>query len=157
MAGNQFGFSYNSFDSLRGVYYILVQRLEQYMEEYILKEQEIVYVELSFRRKHKVPIPEFSFGGKNKLPHIDKDTFNKTKKDLNIPFSINEESLGIPLSVEINNGFITNIILKFDNNVINFLSLIKEKSGYIRTNHMDQITSFDSNYKFYLNRDAAKI
>lgn len=53
------------------------------------------------------------------------------QKLINIPISTDPNYLGNPLEVETTNGFISNIKWIIDHNVIDILSLIKEKSGYI--------------------------
>ncbi|RYE15201.1 MAG: hypothetical protein EOP34_04155 [Rickettsiales bacterium] len=133
----------------------MIKRLNLYMEEYELTNNSIVYVELSFRKKDKVLLSEFSIN-KERLTHIPNNDIDSTKKVLNIPISIEPGSLGDPLEVEITNGLISNIKLIIDKNVIDILYLIKEKSSFIGKNHKDNITSFDSGYKFYLNRDEKK-
>ena len=102
------------------------------MEEYLLSEEYIIYVELNFR-KDKVLLSEFkSNEDLTKIPPINKKKMDRDNKLLNIPISINENSLGKPLSVDIDNNLITNIKIMIDDNVVNFLSLIREKSSYIR-------------------------
>lgn len=156
---------------LNNVYNILVNRLELYMEDYNLTQEDIVYVELSFRKKDKVLLSEFSCD-KDQLKHIDNNLILNTNKLINIPISINEDSLGKPLDVEINNGLITNIKIYIDksftnaspsridnlnkSDLVNFLTIIKEQNVYIRANHKDNINFFDSNYKFYFTRDEKK-
>lgn len=50
---------------------------------------------------------------------------------------------------------IVNICLVIGNNKVNFLDIIKEKASMLkRPNHVDNITSFDSSFKFYLIRDT---
>lgn len=66
MVGNQFGFNYDNIYKLTDIFDTVVNRLEEYMEDYDLKEDEIVYVELSFRKKDKVLLSEFSYDFKKK-------------------------------------------------------------------------------------------
>lgn len=129
------------------------ERVDNPMEEYLLSEEDIIYVELNFR-KDKILLSEFkSNEDLTKIPPINKKKMDRDNKLLNIPISINENSLGKPLSVDIDNNLITNIKIMIDDNVVNFLSLIREKSSYIRKDNPDSIMSFDSGYNFYLVRD----
>ena len=57
--------------------------------------------------------------------------------------------MGEPLPVYVLNGIITNIKLTIRNKV-NFLDIIKSKAKLLKASHIDNITFFDTNYKFYL-------
>lgn len=48
------------------------------------------------------------------LTHVAKEDIYSTRKIINIPISINVNSLGNPLEVDISNGFINNIKLTID-------------------------------------------
>ena len=55
----------------------------------------------------------------------------------------------------IDNNKIVNICLIINNNKVNFLDIIKKKGSMLkRAKHVDNIISFDSNFKFYLIRDV---
>ena len=110
-------------------------------------QKDIVYVMLSFRQMNTRLLYEF---GLDKPSHISISDNTSTKKRLNIPISTNETSLGKPLITEVVNGFVTNINIIIKNKLVNFIDIIKSKAKFLRTNHKDNITSFDSNFKFYL-------
>jgi hypothetical protein len=75
----------------------------------------------------------------------------ENKRSLNIPISVSEYSLGLPLNKTINNHIITNVdVVK--GNKVNFLGIIKDKAKLLRSNYTDNITSFDKHAKFYLVR-----
>lgn len=154
MAGNrnQFGFTFNSSykHETEQLFSIVISRLKDYFYMYKLSEQSIVYILLRFRQKNKKLLSEFSV---DKPSHISKFENILTEKNLTIPVSINEDYIGKPLLVNISNGFITYIYLTINNNQINFLDVIKDKAKLLRSNHMDNITTFDQNLKFYLLKD----
>jgi hypothetical protein len=90
------------------------------------------------------------FIDKNKLanmtPTEKKDTLNLLK----IPTATNEDGLGkcLPVVLDSNNKIKeVNIIIKGVK--YNFIDIIKEKTKYIRKGHIDIITSFYKDYKFY--------
>ena len=73
--------------------------------------------------------------------------------NLNIPVSVNKDSLGEALPVHIVNGMITHIVLISKNSMVNFLDVIKSKFIILKRGHLSKITSFDDNCKFYLVKD----
>lgn len=150
MAGNQFGFSFSSEDDLNGLFTTVLTRVDDYMDVYNLTDQAILYIQVSFWQKDKKLLSEFSLQEPSHIPSSD---IISTKENLNIPISINKDSLGQALSVNISNGFITNINLTINGNKFNFLDLINNKAKLLRTNHKDKITSFDENWMFYLLKD----
>lgn len=85
--------------------------------------------------------------------HITNEENILITKKLNIPVSISEDSLGNPLSVVVEKGLITNIVLNLKNKQLNFLEIIINKALFLRSTHMDRITSFDKDFKFYLLKD----
>lgn len=165
MVGNQFGFNYDKTYRLDDVYNTLQQRLEGYMEEYDLIEDDIVYIELIFRKKDKSLLSEFSQDFKN-IKHLDNSAVIDTNKLINIPISVNENFLDQYLPIDTVDGKITNIKIyigeKFnyassiktnelkESDKKNFLEVINGKNKYLRSNHMDNIKVFDDKYKFYL-------
>ena len=154
MAGNQTGFSFSGDRDVEHLFTFVTQRLDEYLENYNLTSDVIIYIQLSFRLKDKKLLSEFSLDN-NKPSHISKlDHTNLLKnKSLTIPISINEDSLGKPLVLSVKDGFITSIPLTIDGISSNFLDIIKNKAKLLRTNHVDNITSFYSNFKFYLLKD----
>lgn len=95
-------------------------------------------------------LSEFSL---TKPSHISKQEDIEIQNQLSIPISINNDSIGTPLPVNIYNGIITNISVTIKNNQVNFLDVIKAKAKLLRSNHKDNITCFDANFKFYLLKD----
>ena len=72
-----------------------------------------------------------------------------------MPVSINEDSIGKPLSVNVSNGVITNINITINDKQVNFLDLIRDRAKVLRLNHKDNITHFDENFRFYLLKDKS--
>lgn len=55
------------------------------------------------------------------------------------------------MTTKVVNSFVTNINIKINDKQVNFINIIKSKASMlIRTNHKNNITLFDSNFKFYL-------
>ena len=150
MAGNQSGFVFTSNSDINELYTTVYKRLNEYLDFYDLNYDDIMYVMLSFRQKDKKLLSEFSLTEK---PHIPKSDFIITEKKLSVPVSINEDSLGKPLSVSVSNGVITNINITINNKQVNFLDLIRNKAKVLTHNHKDNITHFDENFRFYLLKD----
>jgi hypothetical protein len=156
MAGSQFGFLYDDKDKIKDVCDTVIQRLDLYMDQYDLLDEDIVYIELTIKNKERILLSEFNLDeDKVKDKHIEKDSLINTKKSIKVPISVNEDSLGKPLNIKTSEGFITNIELSIDKKDVNFLDSIMEKNKYIRDNHPDRITSFDDKYKFYLINDKS--
>lgn len=59
MAGNQFGFSYESDNSLDDLYNITRYKLEDYFKEYNLIDKDIVYIQISFRKNNLKLLADF--------------------------------------------------------------------------------------------------
>lgn len=151
LAGNQFGFNFLSDDQVENqLFGIVIQRIEDYFDEYKFKSKDIVYIEISFIQKDKKLLSEFSL---DKPSHISIQENIEIKNKLTIPISINKDSIGTPLPVNISNGIITNIRVTIKNNQVNFLDVIKAKAKFLRVNHKDNIISFDDKFKFYLLKD----
>lgn len=153
MAGNQFGFD-SSLDNLDNLLNIVNNKLDDYFGVYNITSDAVLYVELRFTQMDNKLLSEFSL----ETPcHISKQENIITTKDLNIPISINKDSLGNKLLVESDNGFITNISYLKKDKIVNFLDIIKGKAKFLRTNHKDNITRFDSDFKFYSLKDSKNI
>lgn len=150
MAGNQFGFEFNSTSDINDLYEVIYNRLDEYLDTYNLKENDISYVMLSFRQKDKKLLSEFSLSEKQ---HISKSEFINTEKKLNVPLSVNEDSLGKPLSVIVSYGVITYIKTTINDIEVNFLDLIRKRAKVLRLNHKDNIINFDENFRFYKLKD----
>lgn len=142
-----------------------------------MTEENIVYIQLVFKLKDKKLLSEFSLmtgsvrERKEKAPHLFEQERTSAEKSLVLPVSINEDSLGKPLVVEVSDDatggsgasggsesgatqqVITNIPIEIGGKLVNFLALIKAKASILRGKHKDNITSFDPSYKFYLLKD----
>jgi hypothetical protein len=147
MLGNQFGFNYKDEGMLSEVQKNLQYKLDAYLEEYRLEEQDIVYIEIICRKKDKLLFSDLLLD--ENVSHVEKNIANKDKKNLDIPISIHGESLGKPLALVIDNNIINDIKITIDGKEVNFMDIIKEKCSYLRDKHMDNITTFDASYKFY--------
>jgi hypothetical protein len=124
------------------------------MVNYDLTEANIAYIEINFRKKDKILLSEIRMH--DNITHIDNIVINNNRKILTIPVSINEDTLGELLNVDIKDDLIVKIILNINNKNIYFLDLILKTSSILPKNHMDKITSFDSVYKYYLVKKELK-
>ena len=88
--------------------------------------------------------------------HISKSDITHTKNTLNIPVSVNLDSIGKPLEVKVSDNIITFISISINGKQVNFLDLIKEKAKILPNTHKDNIISFDKAFNFYLLRDKYK-
>ena len=59
MAGNQFGFNYSCESDIKGLFIVVSNKLEEYMNHYNLRTDAIVYIQISFRQKDKKLLSEF--------------------------------------------------------------------------------------------------
>ena len=150
MVGNQFGFSFKSTDDIDNLLSDIKSRLDDYLDDYNLTDDSITYIQVSFKSLDVRLFSEFKL---NKPIHVSINDFNNTYRKLNIPVSINSDSLGKPLDIQIVNNVITDIVLIYKNKRINFMDVIKDKAKFLAKSHKDNITIFDSNYKFYLIKD----
>ena len=153
MAAYQFGFNYRHKDIIKSLLDVVTKRLIEYMVLYNLTEESIVYIQISFRQKDKKLLSEFLPVHRDNVSYIPKPDLNNIDSNLSIPVSINEESLGKPLPVDISNGLITHIHMEIGNEPINFLDVIKNNAKILRSKHKDNINSFDDKFKFYLLKD----
>lgn len=152
MAGNQFGFNYESLNNIDDLLTIINNKLDDYFSDYNLSDDSVLYVEVTFRQLDNKLLSEFSL----KTPGYVEGFENKalvTTRDLNIPVSVNKDSLGNPLLTESHNGYIVNISVKIKDKIVNFLDIIKDKSKFLRKNHKDNITLFHESFNFYLLKD----
>ena len=90
---------------------------------------------------------------RRKLPHLFDSERVSVEKGLYLPVSINEDSLGKPLDVEVSNGLIKEIPLEIRGKLVNFLDLIRTKASMLNPKHKDNITTFDSSYNFIYCKD----
>lgn len=152
MAGNQFGFNYDSQYKIDDLLTIVNNKLDDYFSDYNLSDQSVLYVEVTFRQLDNKLLSEFSL----QTPVHVKGSENKalvTTRDLNIPVSVNKDSIGNPLLLETKDDFIVNICLKINDKIVNFLDIIKDKSKFLRKNHKDNINIFHKSWNFYLLKD----
>lgn len=153
MAGNQFGFNFTSNNDIYDLLSIINIRLEEYFEDYNLTDLSVVYVQLTFNKLDVKLLSEFLLDKPNYISITDNTS---TRKKLNIPISVSENSMGKPLDVVIVNNYITNISITINNKIVNFLEIIKHRASMLtRSKHKDNITYFDATYKFYLLKDVS--
>ena len=152
MAGNQFGFNYDSQYKINDLLTVINNKLDDYFSDYNLSDESVLYVEVTFRQLDNKLLSEFAL----QTPVYVKGSENKalvTTRDLNIPVSVNKDSIGNPLLLETIDDFIVNICLKINDKIVNFLDIIKDKSKFLRKNHKDNINMFHKSWNFYLLKD----
>jgi hypothetical protein len=151
MAGNQFGFKYNSVNDLHILFNDIKVRLDDYFGYYNLSDDEIIYVQVSFRALDRMVYSDLLLD-KNKLTNLSPSTVRTTLDIISIPTTRDENDLGKPLPVVIdynNNNKIKEIKITINGVSYNFLDIMRDKTKYIRANHKDNITDLDMSYKFY--------
>lgn len=149
MVDDKCGFYYKNSNDLIDVFSDMRQRIGHCINDiYQLAEEDIVYIQTTFRWKDKL-LADFGYN-KDNVKHFKVEDVADNNKLMNRPFSINPDSLAIPLPINIDMGFITNIDVNIYGNLLNFLYKIKEKSSYLRIGRRNHISSFDSGYYFYL-------
>ena len=150
MTGNQFGFSFKDNISISNLYTIFNDKLEEYMDSYNLTEDDVAYIQLSFRTVDKVLLSEFYLESPSHITTIE----NKiTSSQLSIPVSVNKDSRGEPLPVNVLDGKITYIKLIINNKQVNYLDVIKDKAKLLKSGHIYNISSFENKYRFYKLKD----
>ena len=151
MCGNQFGFDYNSAGDIDKLFSIVIDKIDESFQGYGLSDDDIVWVQLTFRVVDVRLLSEF-FIDNNKLDIALPSDKARVVKGINIPLSVDKNSLGSSLHTQVADGYIINIRLKTinDKTFINFLDLIKGKAKFLKSTHKDNITQFDSSFSFYL-------
>lgn len=147
MVGNQFGFSFNK--DFEVLFNDVKARLEEYFTYYNLVDEDIVYVQVSFRLLDRMIYSDLVINI-DRLENISVTEIRAALDLITIPTTTEEDSLGKCLSVILdsnNNVKQVDVIIK--DVKYNFLDIILEKTKYIRSNHIDIVTQFDSRYKFY--------
>lgn len=118
---------------------------------------DIVYIQLSFRKLDVKLLTDFTLD-KNSIVNdnmTSKEVYSITSTT-NLPVSTNESYLGTPLflekksKVDFLDNLITFIYVTINNETFNFLDNIKSQAKFLPSNHKDNISSFDSSFKFYL-------
>lgn len=150
MAGNQFGFNFNTVDDAMYPASQVRTRLNDYFSLYKILEENLVYVQLTFKQQDIKLLSEFKI---EKPSHIPISYTDRIKRGLNIPMSVDKTYLGKPLNLVIQDGNLTNIELNLSGVIVNFLDIIRAKAKFLKPKHSDNIVSFDSGYSFYLLRD----
>lgn len=150
MAGTQFGFKYSHNEDIQNLFSVVISKLETYFDSYNLTEDAIVYIQVSFWQKDLRLFSEFYL---DKSFHTCSDKNIITGNILSVPLSVNEDSIGKPLPLNISNGIITHIITTINGKTVNFLDVIKNAAKVLRASHIDNIINLDENFKFYLLKD----
>ena len=112
MAGNQFGFSYDSENSLDDLYTTTRYKLEDYFKDYFLEDVDVVYVQISFRKNNLKLLADFK-----KDIEWSKDVLNA------LPNSSNDSS--VSKDVDSNNKSLS--IINNDNTTLT--TFVKENRG----------------------------
>lgn len=154
LAGNQFGFTYESDYSINDLYNVFRNKLEDYFKDYHIIDEDIVYVEISFRKFDTKIVSDFKKDRFFSNQLIAKNNIKDNNRNmLNVPISVHKATLGKLLEVVIDKNLITDIVVHMDSKTVNFLSVIRDRAKLLRTAHKDNIISFDSAFQFYLVRD----
>lgn len=129
MTGNQLGFNYNTDLDLIDLADVVVDRVQQALEKYSLDSDQVVYIQLLFRKVSTNIITEFSQGERKGILPLGANK-NYYKIDThNIPISVKEDSLGIPLDTSSNgDNYIYRIDLKIKGVFCNFMDKILDKN-----------------------------
>jgi len=151
MAGNQWGWGFNDLNSIDDLYQEIDDRLKGYFDIYRLGDGDIVYIQVSFHLTDIKLLSEFSI---DKPDHVTKFDSSNIEKMLKVPVSVNPDSLGEPLVVDIYNGCISNIYINIRGVDRNFLDLIRYKAKFLKDGHKDNIINFDGDFKFYKLTDS---
>lgn len=151
MAGEQFGFSYDSDFDLNILYETLNLRLDTYLSDYSLRYNEIVYVLISFRTLDKKLYSNFTIDKSFVTKHnIKPNLISKIRKTISIPGSVNEGLLGKPLVVVSDpNNKLTKVETYINGVLCNFLDKIAFSNSLIRSNLKSIRNVFSTNSKFY--------
>lgn len=112
---------------------------------------DIVYIQLSFRKLDVKLLTDFMLDKSSRVNDnmTNKEVYSITSTT-NLPVSISESSLGTPLKVDFLDNLITFIYVTINNETFNFLNNIKSQAKFLPSKHKDNISSFDSSFKFYL-------
>ena len=110
-------------------------------------DDDIVYIQLSFRKLDVKLLTDFKLDKSSivndKMTSKEVDLITSTS---NVPVS----SLGTPLKLDFVDNLITFIYVTINNETFNLLDNIKTQAKFLPSKHMDNISSFDSSFKFYL-------
>ena len=151
MAGNQFGFKYNSDIDLHELINVVAERIQQCLDKYELDSDETVYIQLIFRRVNSSIITEFS--KEEVKPSDPACLINKSITKFftdSIPISVEDSSLGTILNTYSKDGFIYRVDYKINGVTFNFMDKIRSKNKFLKNNHADKVLKLSEDYKFYL-------
>ena len=159
MCSKQFGFDFNEMnqhDKIAWLFTIVNKKLADTLDSYSMTNEQIVYIQLAFMMLNVKLLADFALDENSSVSKTmatkEIDTITTTS---NIPVSTSETSLGSSLRVEFINNLITHIHVTIKNESFNFLDRIMSQSKFLMigkgksTKHNDNITSFDSSFKFY--------
>lgn len=143
MVGGNFGFIYNDLYSIFDLIDNCNIRLEDSLTIYDINSESITYIQLTFSKIDNVLLKEYSLD-------INNESLNKTiTKDLNIPFSTNQVSLGSPLVMTLDEkGLAVKVLFKNKKKITNLITLIKDNNKFVSSSK-NIPKDFDSTYKFY--------
>lgn len=140
MVGPQTGFFYKDESSILNLFNMIQFSINDTYNNYNISTDDIVYIQVSFMKLSEKLLSEFRLDDNNGVrPNI------INNEHLNIPISINEDSLKKPLTTECDNeGNLTAILYNNGEEIINLLTLINENAKFSRTS-----LTLDKHYKFY--------
>lgn len=151
MLGNQFGFDYQSQEDFEGLLGNINNKLEEHFVQYSIPDKDIIYIQVSFRLLDRILFNDL-FIDKQQLQNKSiSDSDKKATLDvISIPATTDENDLGISLpTIFDNSGYVKQVDIYIKGVKHNFVDIIIEKTKYIRNNHPDAITKFDTTCKFY--------
>ena len=151
MCGKQFAFDYKNQEQIACLLEIVISRIANSFEVYNMSNDNIVYIQLSFRKLDIKLLTDFKLD-KSSIVN-DKMTSKEVSlitSTSNVPVSTSESSLGRPLKIDFVDNLITFIYVTINNETFNLLDNIKRQAKFLPPKHSDNISSFDSSYKFYL-------
>jgi len=153
MSESQFGFEYNDIYDIIELLNTITTRLEYSFKSYQISENSIQYIQLSFSEVN-IKLTRDLILDKNILHSVDTTDEISISKCIYIPVSVYPKALEIALSKQLDNNMnITNIYLNIHGKNIHFLDEIKAKARFLKPNHMNNISKFDSSLNFYLLKD----
>lgn len=149
MIGNQLGFEFKSHDDFGLLLKDINGRFEEFFGKYDIKDLDIVYIQVSFRLLDRMVFSDL-FIDKEVLQDAHVSEKKAILNVVSIPATTDENDLGKPLiTVSDSNNYIKQVDIFIKGIKHNFIDIINQKNKYIRKNHIDCITQFDSSCKFY--------
>lgn len=116
-----------------------------------MSNNDIVYIHIAFRKLDVKLLSDFILDKSSIVnDNMTNREINLIASTTNVPVSMNESSLGTSLKVDFFDNSISYIYVTINNETFNFLDRIKNQAKFLPYNHKDNVTYFDSSFKFYL-------